>query len=85
MRILAYVMLQQKNKYSVQAVHPFTFHWIYVFFIIDTFVSLAIPSLQRRLTTSLFLNLDSTLETKTQYLNIFTLEDGHKTETCSGY
>jgi hypothetical protein len=36
-------------------------------FFIDTFVSLAIPSLQLRLTTSLFSNLDSTLKTNTQY------------------
>jgi hypothetical protein len=36
------------------------------FFFIDTFVSLAIPSLQLRLTTSLFSNLDSTLKTNTQ-------------------
>jgi hypothetical protein len=33
-------------------------------------VSLAIPSLQLRLTTSLFSNLDSTLKTNTQYLRI---------------
>jgi hypothetical protein len=39
-------------------------------FFIDTFVSLAIPSLQLRLTTSLFSNLDSTLKTNTQYLGI---------------
>jgi hypothetical protein len=32
-------------------------------FFIDTFVSLAIPSLQLRLTTSLFSNLDSKLKT----------------------
>jgi hypothetical protein len=38
--------------------------------IIDTFVSLAIPSLQLRLTTSLFSNLDSRLKTNTQYLSI---------------
>jgi hypothetical protein len=40
------------------------------FFFIDSFVSLAIPSLQLRLTTSLFSNLDSTLKTNTQYLSI---------------
>jgi hypothetical protein len=40
------------------------------FFFIDTFVSLAIPSLQLRLTTNLFSNLDSTLKTNTQYLSI---------------
>jgi hypothetical protein len=40
------------------------------FFLIDTFVSLAIPSLQLGLTTSLFSNLDSTLKTNTQYLSI---------------
>jgi hypothetical protein len=39
-------------------------------FFIDAFVSLAIPSLQLRLTTSLFSNLDSTLKTNTQYLSI---------------
>jgi hypothetical protein len=39
-------------------------------FFIDTFVSLAIPSLQLRLTTSLFSNLDSKLKTNTQYLSI---------------
>jgi hypothetical protein len=39
-------------------------------FFIDTFVSLAIPSLQLRLTTSLFSNLDSTLKTNNQYLSI---------------
>jgi hypothetical protein len=39
-------------------------------FFIDTFVSFAIPSLQLRLTTSLFSNLDSTLKTNTQYLSI---------------
>jgi hypothetical protein len=35
----------------------------YIFFFIDTFVSLAIPSLQLRLTTSLFYNFDSKLKT----------------------
>jgi hypothetical protein len=40
------------------------------FFFIDTFVSLAIPSLQLRLTTSLFSNLDSKLKTNSQYLSI---------------
>jgi hypothetical protein len=40
------------------------------FFLIDTYVSLASPSLQLRLTTSLFSNLDSTLKTNTQYLGI---------------
>jgi hypothetical protein len=40
------------------------------FFIIDTFVSLAIPSLQLGLTTSLFYNLDSKLKTNSQYLSI---------------
>jgi hypothetical protein len=40
------------------------------FFFIDTFVSLAIPSLQLRLTTSLFSNLDSKLKTNSQYLTI---------------
>jgi hypothetical protein len=39
-------------------------------FFIDTFVSLAIPSLQLRLTTSLFSNLDSKLKTNSQYLSI---------------
>jgi hypothetical protein len=39
-------------------------------FFIDTFVSLAIPSLQLRLATSLFSNLDSKLKTNTQYLSI---------------
>jgi hypothetical protein len=34
-----------------------------IFFIIDAFVSLAIPSLQLRLTTSLFSSLDSKLKT----------------------
>jgi hypothetical protein len=38
------------------------------FFNFDTFVSLAIPSLQLRPTTSFFPNLDSTLKTNTQYL-----------------
>jgi hypothetical protein len=42
----------------------------YLFFLIDTFVSFAIPSLQLRLTTSLLSNLDSTLKTNTQYLSI---------------
>jgi hypothetical protein len=42
----------------------------FYFFSIDTFASLAIPSLQLRLTTSLFSNLDSKLKTKTQYLGI---------------
>jgi hypothetical protein len=41
-----------------------------IIFFIDTFVPLAIPSLQLRLTTSLFSNLDSTLKTNTQYLSI---------------
>jgi hypothetical protein len=45
------------------------FFWIYIFFI-DTFVSLAIPSLQLRLTTSLFSSLDSKLKTNSQYLSI---------------
>jgi hypothetical protein len=40
------------------------------FVFVDTFVSLAIPSLQLRLTTSLFSNLDSMLKTNTQYLSI---------------
>jgi hypothetical protein len=39
-------------------------------FFIDIFVSLAIPSLQLRLTTNLFSNLDSILKTNTQYLSI---------------
>jgi hypothetical protein len=39
-------------------------------FFIDTFVSLANPSLQLRLTTSLFSNLDSALKTNSQYLSI---------------
>jgi hypothetical protein len=42
----------------------------YFFFFIDTFMSLAIPSLQLRLTTSLFSNLDSKLKTNSQYLSI---------------
>jgi hypothetical protein len=42
---------------------------IYIFFF-DTFVSLAIPSLQLRLTTSLFSNLDSKLKNNSQYLSI---------------
>jgi hypothetical protein len=37
---------------------------------IDTFVSVAIPSLQLRLTTRLFSNLDSKLKTNAQYLSI---------------
>jgi hypothetical protein len=41
-----------------------------IFFYCDTFVSLAIPSLQLRLTTSLFSNLDSKLKTNSQYLSI---------------
>jgi hypothetical protein len=40
------------------------------FIFIDTFASLAIPSLQLRLTTSLFSNLDSKLKTNSQYLII---------------
>jgi hypothetical protein len=40
------------------------------FFFIDTFVSLASPSLQLRLATSLFSNLDSKLKTNSQYLSI---------------
>jgi hypothetical protein len=40
------------------------------FFFIDIFVSLAVPSLQLSLTTSLFSNLDSKLKTNTQYLSI---------------
>jgi hypothetical protein len=47
----------------------YSINYIYIFFI-DTFVSLAIPSLQLRLTTNLFPNLDSTLKTNTQYLSI---------------
>jgi hypothetical protein len=39
-------------------------------FFIDTFVSLAIHSLQLRLTTSLFSNLDSKPKTNSQYLSI---------------
>jgi hypothetical protein len=39
-------------------------------FFIDTLVSLAIPSLQHKLTTSLFSNLDSTPKTNIQYLII---------------
>jgi hypothetical protein len=42
----------------------------FLFYFIDTFVSLAIPSLQLRLTTSLFSNLDSKLKTNSQYLSI---------------
>jgi hypothetical protein len=42
---------------------------IFLFFI-DTFVSLAIHSLQLRLTTSLFSNLDSKLKTNSQYVSI---------------
>jgi hypothetical protein len=38
----------------------------YIFLFINTFVSFAIPSLQLRLTTSLFSNLDSKLKTNTQ-------------------
>jgi hypothetical protein len=45
-------------------------HSSFFFFFIDTFVSLAIPSLQLRLTTSLFSNLDSKLENNSQYLSI---------------
>jgi hypothetical protein len=40
------------------------------FVFIDTFVSLAIPSLQLRLTTNLFSNLDYKLKTNRQYLSI---------------
>jgi hypothetical protein len=47
-----------------------TFHPKCRFLFIDTFVSLAIPSLQFRLTTSSFSNLNSTLKTNTQYLSI---------------
>jgi hypothetical protein len=43
---------------------------LHTFFFIDTFVSLAIPSLQLRLTTSLFSNLDSKLKTNSQCLSI---------------
>jgi hypothetical protein len=43
---------------------------VFFFIIIDTFVSLAIPSLQLRLTTSLFSNLDSKLKTYIPYLSI---------------
>jgi hypothetical protein len=39
---------------------PYSF-LIFLIFFIDIFVSLAIPSLQLRLTTSLFSNLDSQL------------------------
>jgi hypothetical protein len=39
-------------------------------FFIDTIVSLAIPGLQLRLTTSLFSDLDSKLRTNSQYLSI---------------
>jgi hypothetical protein len=42
----------------------------FFYFFIDTFVSLAIPSLQLRLTTSLFSNLDSKLKTNSQYVSI---------------
>jgi hypothetical protein len=38
--------------------------------IIDTFVCLAIPSLQLRLTTALFSNLDSALKSNTQHISI---------------
>jgi hypothetical protein len=41
-----------------------------IIFLIDTFVSPAIPSLQLRLTTSLYSSLDSKLKTNTQYLSI---------------
>jgi hypothetical protein len=40
-------------------------------FFINTFVSPAIPSLQLRLTTSLFSNLDSKPKTNSQYLSIY--------------
>jgi hypothetical protein len=43
---------------------------IIIIIIIDTFVPLAIPSLQLRLTTTLFSNLDSKLKTNHQYLSI---------------
>jgi hypothetical protein len=49
-------------------VHYYILYYYYYFFFIDTFVSLAIPSLQLRLTTSLFSNLDSTLKPNIQYL-----------------
>jgi hypothetical protein len=50
----------------------FILHCMYstLIFFIDTFVSLAVPSLQLRLTTSLFSNLDSKLKTNSQYLSI---------------
>jgi hypothetical protein len=60
--------------------------FVYIFFI-DIFVSPAIPSLQLRLTTSLFSNLDSKLRTNTQYLSIVqcrVLVLICSTETCSG-
>jgi hypothetical protein len=44
-------------------------HYIYIFFLL-TSLCLAIPSLQLRLTTNLFSNLDSKLKTNTQYLSI---------------
>jgi hypothetical protein len=43
---------------------------IYIIIFFDAFVPLAIASLQLRLTTTLFSNLDSALKTNTQHLSI---------------
>jgi hypothetical protein len=63
--------LKEKEVQGVErrivCTHFFSF---FLSFFFDTFVSLAIPSLQLRLTTSLFSNLYSKLKTNTQYLSI---------------
>jgi ABC-type microcin C transport system permease subunit YejE len=46
------------------------FPFFIIIIIINTLVSLPIPGLQLRLTTSSFSNLDSTLKANTQYLSI---------------
>jgi hypothetical protein len=55
--------------FTMWLIHIWSFYVWNIFFI-DTFVSLAIPSLQLRLMTSLFSNLDSKLKTNSQYLSI---------------
>jgi hypothetical protein len=56
------------KKWVTKLAYPSNVSFLYIFFY--TCVCLAIPSLQLRLTTSLFSNLDSKLKTNSQYLSI---------------
>jgi hypothetical protein len=67
-----YLKLQRHDRHDCELLNsqipglPVEFR----FFFIDTFVSLAVPTLQLRLTTNLFSNLDSKLKTNSQNLSI---------------